>query len=279
MADAILVTGGTGKTGRRTVEQLRSMGFEPRVGTRRPKDAADVRFDWADADTFADAFDSVSAVYLVAPTDTINSLGAMEAGLKAALAAGVTRFVLLSASSLEEDGPMMGAVHGWLRANASEWVVLRPTWFMQNFSEQHHRNTIRDQSTIFTATGSGRIGFIDAEDIAATAASQLVAPTVGNTDYILTGPEAISYDAVARTLSGLLGRQIEHKKLTVEELAKRHIQMGLPAEYAETLSAMDGAIARGSEDHVTGKVLALSGKAPTTFAEFAERNLGAWSLE
>ncbi len=279
MADTILVTGGTGKTGRRTVEQLRAKGFEPRIATRSPKTPADVKFDWTDPSTFAEAFAGVGAIYLVAPTDTVDSLGAMQPGLEAALAVGVTRFVLLSASSLEEGGPMMGAVHAWLRENAQEWAVLRPTWFMQNFSELHHREPIRDQAAIFTATGSGRIGFIDAGDIAACATALLIAPSVENADYILTGPDAISYDVVAQTLSDQLGHTIEHKKLTVDELAARHEGMGLPAEYASTLAAMDGAISNGSEDRVTDNVLALSGNAPTSFADFVQRNLSAWISE
>lgn len=125
---------------------------------------------------------------------------------------------------------------------------------MLNFSELHHRDPIREQSAIYTATVSGRIGFIDADDIATTAASVLVAPSVENTDCILTGPEAISYDVVAATLSEQFGRPVEHKKLTVDELAERHENMGLPAEYASTLAAMDAVIAEGSEDRVTDHV-------------------------
>lgn len=277
MTRTVLVTGGTGKTGSRVAEQLRAEGVVPCIGTRNPQNESDVRFDWKDPPTFADAFESVEAVYLVAPTDTVESLGAMRAGLEAALAAGVNRFVLLSASSLEEGGPMMGAVHAWLRSNAPEWAVLRPTWFMQNFSELQHRDSIRGQSAIYTATGDGRIGFIDANDIAACATTLLVARSVENTDYILTGPEAISYDVVAETLSSHLGRQITHHRLTVDGLAERHQDHGLPEQYAKTLAAMDGAIAGGSEDRVTDNVLQLTGRAPTSLAEFVQKNLEAWS--
>lgn len=276
MTKAILVTGGTGKTGRRVAEQLRAMGIAPCIATRSPKNENDVRFDWRDPSAFAGAFEDVRAVYLVAPTDTVDSLGAMQPGLEAALDAGVSRFVLLSASSLEEGGPMMGAVHAWLRTNALEWAVLRPTWFMQNFSEQQHRDPIRDESAIYTATGGGRIGFIDANDIAACATALLTAPAVENTGYILTGPEAISYDVVAGTLSNQLGRLITHHHLTVDSLTERHKSHGLPEEYAKTLAAMDGAIASGSEDRVTDHVLELTGRAPTSISEFVRMNLGAW---
>ncbi|MBO9436988.1 ergot alkaloid biosynthesis protein [Ruegeria sp. R13_0] len=277
MTNSILVTGGTGKTGSRVVKQLRAKGLTPRIGTRSPQNEGEVRFDWKDSSTFNDALEGVGAVYLVAPTDTVDSLGAMRAGLEAALASGVTRFVLLSASSLEEGGPMMGAVHGWLRSNAQEWAVLRPTWFMQNFSELHHRDPIRDESAIYTATDDGQIGFIDADDIAACATALLVAHSVKNTDYILTGPEAISYDVVAETLSKQLGRKIVHHRLTVDELGERHQSHGLPEEYAKTLAAMDGAIAGGSEDRVADNVYKLTGSMPTPIDQFVQQNLEAWS--
>lgn len=279
MTRTILVTGGTGKTGSRVAEQLWANWVVPRIGTRNPKDEGSVRFDWKDPSTFAAAFENVGAVYLVAPTDTVDSLQAMQPGLEAALEAGVKRFVLLSASSLEEGGPMMGAVHGWLRKHAAEWVVLRPTWFMQNFSELHHRDPIREDSAIYTATDDGRVGFIDADDIAACAVAMLVAPTVENSDYILTGPEAISYDVVAETLSDELGRRIAHHRLTVDGLAARHRDQGLPEDYATTLSAMDGAIAAGSEDRVTANVQELTGRSPVSITEFVRRNAGAWSNE
>jgi len=279
MTKSILVTGGTGKTGRRVVEQLRANWVVPRIATRNPKDESHVRFDWQDPSTFATAFENIGAVYLVAPTDTVDSLGAMQPALEAARQAGVSRFVLLSASSLEEGGPMMGAVHAWLRINAPEWVVLRPTWFMQNFSELHHRDPIRDESSIYTATDDGRVGFIDAKDIAACAAVLLTAQSVENTDHILTGPEAVSYDVVADTLSHQLGRRVVHHRLSVEGLAARHRDHGLPEDYAATLAAMDGAIANGSEDRVTGEVLQLTGRAPVSIAEFVQQNVDAWLMQ
>jgi hypothetical protein len=51
---------------------------------------------------------------------------------------GAQRFVLQSASSIEEGGPAMGKVHSYLKKlggqGAVEWAVLRPTWFQRTFS-------------------------------------------------------------------------------------------------------------------------------------------------
>ncbi|PCI05151.1 MAG: ergot alkaloid biosynthesis protein [Hyphomicrobiales bacterium] len=278
MFEHILVTGGTGKTGRRVTERLRAEGLTPRIATRSPKDEDAVRFQWQDPTTFEDAFRGVQAIYLVAPTDTLDTMGAMQPGLEAAIEAGVKRFVLLSASSIEEGGPMMGAVHGWLRANAPEWAILRPSWFMQNFSEGQHLAPILDDSAIYTATQDGCVGFIDAEDIASCAAVLLTAPKVENTDYILTGPEVISYDSVAEILTRQLGRTIEHKRLTREGIAQRFLDLGFPESYANTLAAMDDTIAGGSEDRVTGNVKVLTGREPTSVDTFVERNVNIWEI-
>ena len=276
MADHILVTGGTGKTGRRVADKLRAKGLTPRIATRNPKDTASVRFHWQDSTSFERAFKDIEAIYLVAPTDTFDSIGAMQPGLEAALNAGVRRFVLLSASSLEEGGPMMGAVHAWLRANAPEWAVLRPSWFMQNFSEGQHRAPIRDEAAIYAATQDGRIGFIDAEDIARCAAELLTMPELENADHVLTGPQAVSYDTVAEVLSRHLGRTIEHRRLAPAALAKRYLDLGFPEGYAKALAAMDETIAGGSEDRTTHSVKTITGQAPTRIDEFVRRNVSAW---
>ena len=276
MLEHILVTGGTGKTGRRVAERLRAKKLKPRIATRSPKDENAVRFQWQDPTTFDEAFRDVQAVYLVAPTDTLDMMGAMQPGLEAAINAGVKRFVLLSASSLKEGDPMMGTVHTWLQVNAPEWAVLRPSWFMQNFSEGQHLAPILEDSAIYTATQDGCIGFIDAEDIASCAAVLLTAPKVENTDYILTGPEAISYGGVAEVFSHHLGRAVEHKRLTRKGIAQRFRNLGFPDSYADTLAAMDETIASGSEDRVTGSVKALLGREPTSVNTFVERNGNLW---
>ena len=277
MLDHVLVTGGTGKTGRRIADQLRAKGLTPRVATRNPKDASSVRFQWQDNASFESAFKGIEAVYLVAPTDTFDSIGAMQSGLEAALNAGARRFVLLSASSLDEGGPMMGAVHAWLRANAPEWAVLRPSWFMQNFSEGQHRAPIREEAAIYSATQGSRIGFIDAEDIARCAAELLTMPELENTDHVLTGPQAVSYETVAEVVSRHLGRTIEHRRLTLAALVKRYLDLGFPEDYANALAAMDETIAGGSEDRTTDSVKTITGHAPTHIDEFVRRNVSAWS--
>lgn len=276
MATDVLVIGGKGKTGRHVAAKLAARGIKYKITTRSPSAANEVAFDWLQPQHTGSSFAGVGAVYIVAPTNSSDHGAIVPPVLKLAIEAGVQRFVLLSASSLEADGPMMGKIHAWLIENAPEWAVLRPTWFMQNFSEQQHLPTIRQERAIYSATDSGRVGFIDAHDIAEVAVAALTAKIPWNNDFILTGPESISYSDVASTLSDALKRDVSHANLTVKQLAERYQKQGMDTAYSQILADMDEAIAGGSEDKVTQNVEELTGNRPTSFAEFVLRELKSW---
>lgn len=277
MSTQILVIGGKGKTGRLVSQELLTRGARTRIATRSPSGGDDVAFDWQDPRSADAAFDGVTAVYIVAPTNNSDHGTIVPPILEIARKRGVQRFVLLSASSLEAGAPMMGQIHAYLRDEVPEWTVLRPTWFMQNFSEQQHLETILNEDAIYSATGAGRIGFIDAADIAKAAVSALLAETSWNRDFILTGPETLSYADVADKISDVIGREIKHIILTTSELAERYVRGGLDEAYARILAEMDARISEGSEDRLSDGVFALTGQSPTSASEFIRAHKNAWA--
>ncbi len=115
MPEVFLITGGTGKTGSRLASQLRFGGRLARVASRQPGHA-DVRFEWQDPSTFQEALTDVRGMYVVAPTGASDPLPVM-----------------------------LGQVHRYLKEHAREWVVLRPSWFMQIFlnNNMHKRFVLK----------------------------------------------------------------------------------------------------------------------------------------
>lgn len=271
MVEQVLVTGGTGKTGRLVAQQLAEIGVRPRIASRRPAGANQVRFDWNDHATFEAALSGTQGVYLVAPTDRTDHLSEMLPFLKLAVQRVPGRLVLLSASSVELGAPLMGEVHAWLQDHAPSWSALRPSWFMQNFVTERLPSILRDQE-ITSATGDGRVPFIDAWDIAAVAVAALTQPDINSREHLLTGPEALGYDDVAAQMSEVIGRPIRHRKLSTSELAQLYVGIGLPEDYAPILAGMDEAIASGSEDRVTNEVVQMTGRPPRSFRSFLEAN-------
>ncbi|GAA2809455.1 NAD(P)H-binding protein [Crossiella cryophila] len=262
MAEPILVTGATGTTGGRLVRRLLAAGHEVRAASRNPGAANQVRFDWADPGTHAAAVAGVRRMYLVAPPGVADPLPLVAEFLRTALAAGLARVVLLSSSAVPEGAPALGELHALVRLQCPEWTVLRPSWFMQNFLGDHPLAVgLRERGELVSATGTGRIGFIDAGDIAAVAGHALLAETPLNTELVLTGPEALSY-ADAAAIWTELGVPARHHAVSVTELTQRHIAAGYPPDFAALLAGLDEDIRQGAEDRVTDTVRRLTGREP-----------------
>jgi uncharacterized protein YbjT (DUF2867 family) len=268
-----LVIGASGTTGSRVVAQLVAAGYGVKAASRGDTPipgAALVRFDWYDPSTHAAALDGADRVYLIPPPADPDPAAVMVPFLRQARTAGVHRAVLLSSSAIPEGGPAVGSVHRVLPDLVEQWAVLRPSWFMQNFTGEHaHALSIRECGSILTATGNGRIGFIDAEDIAAVAFHALTNERAPDTDLVLTGPEALSYDDIAAIMTEVTGRLVVHRSLSYEQMRDR-LATQIPAEFAAMLAGMDGAIAEGSEDRVTDAVQRLTGRPARTFRAFLE---------
>ncbi|MBO2456854.1 NmrA family NAD(P)-binding protein [Actinomadura violacea] len=274
-----LVIGATGTTGRRTAAQLTAAGHRVKAASRQatPLPGAEpVRFDWYDPATHSAALDGVDRVYLIPPLGESDPAAVMLPFLHRARTAGVHRAVLLSSSAIPEDGPAVGAVHRALPGLFEQWAVLRPSWFMQNFTGTHgHALSLREDGTLWTAAGSGRVGFVDAEDIAAVAVHALTDEHAPNTDLVLTGPEALSYDDVAVIITEVTGRPVVHRHLSYEQMRDRLAAL-MPPTFAAMLAGMDRAIAEGSEDRTTDTVLRITGRPPRTFRALLEKEM-PWS--
>ncbi|WP_394937989.1 NmrA family NAD(P)-binding protein [Psychromicrobium sp. YIM B11713] len=260
-----LVVGATGNTGSRVTADLAALGLPVRAASRKGTALAGteaVQFDWYNTETHTAALKGVKRLYLVPPVGDNDPAAVMLPFLAQAQEAGVQRAVLLSASAVEPGGPAVGLVHQALPEIFEEWAVLRPSWFMQNFIEAHpHALSIREEGTIWSATDDGRVGFIDAADIAAVAVRALLDEPSLNTDLILTGPETLSYDDVASIVAAAIGHPVIHRRLSYQQMRDR-IAASLPLEFASLLAGMDRSIAEGSEDRITDTVQRITGRAP-----------------
>lgn len=144
---------------------------------------------------------------------------------------------------------------------------------------------------------------MSADDIAAVAVRALTDRAPPNTEYLVLGPELLSYGDVceflapcglyayncagigwvwtdgfqiAAILSDVLGRRIVHVDLAPAELEKRHQEFGMPEDYARMLSAMDTSIKFGAENRTNDVILAVTGAPPRKFTDFAKSVKEIW---
>ncbi|MEV8319202.1 NAD(P)H-binding protein [Streptomyces sp. NPDC059900] len=285
MTMRFLITGATGTTGSRVATALTApdsseQSATVRLASRTPAPGTrQVRFDWADPATHGPALTGIDGVYLVPPVGDAEPSRLMVPFLERALDAGVRRFVLLSSSAIAEGDPGAGEVHQALRELTPQWAVLRPSWFMQNFVTPGHLHgaSIRTADEIVTATGQGRVAFVDADDIAAVAVRALTDERPHNAAHLVTGPGTLSYAEVADVISKVSGRAVRHRSVPMAEFRGRLVAAGIPEAFAGALAAMDDSIARGSEDRVDAAVERITGRAARSFADFAAQHAAEWA--
>ena len=171
-----LVLGGTGKTGRRIARRLTEAGAAVRTAARHD---ADVRFDWDDPSTYDAALDGVGAVYLVPPTERVTFQPLVAAFLDRAIAAGVAHVTYLSARGVDHapaEVPFRAIELDLAARRGLTHAIVRPGWFMQNFSEGYFQPGIAADGTIAVPTGDGAEAFVHADDIADVAVATLLDP-------------------------------------------------------------------------------------------------------
>ncbi|KAF7318256.1 NAD(P)-bd-dom domain-containing protein [Mycena chlorophos] len=283
MQGTILVLGATGKTGTPLVQRLQDANVDFLVATRN---SVSVRFDWLDKSTYANPFEFaagtgkiINRVYLVAP-QTTDMFPPMKTFIDLAKVRGVRRFVLLSATVCEPDletGLAMGKVHAYLATlgEGVQYCVLRPSWFMENFATQYVE-LIRERHEIVSATGTGRLGYVSTEDIADVAFDALMHEGAVQKEEIIVGPQLVTYDEIAQMLTEVVGRKITHKIVSKEEMKQVFVDRGMPEEYAEMMTGLDGYIAQGGEEKMYARATVVGKR---TLKEFFVANKAVWIRE
>ncbi|AZM64432.1 MULTISPECIES: NAD(P)H-binding protein [unclassified Streptomyces] len=267
----LVVTGASGRTGRRVARAAEAAGMAVRAASRA------TGFDWTDRATWADALRGADAAYLVHPADvgapgTAEAVGEL-AGV--ALGLGVRRLVLLSARGEDQALPTEEA----LRASGADWTVVRSAWFAQNFSEGPLAEELRRGELAFPA-GEVAEPFVDVRDVA----DVVVAALAGGERYAgrtltVTGPRLLTWAEAVGEIAGAVGRPLGYRAVPVGAYGEALVGFGVPAGEAAFLvgvfeTLLDGRNA-GVEDAGVWEVL---GRGPRDFSAFVEGAAagGAW---
>ncbi|MFD4629205.1 NAD(P)H-binding protein [Streptomyces sp. NPDC058284] len=268
----VLVTGATGRVGRRVVESAEAAGLTVRAASR----SGAVRFDWADRSTWEDALRGADAAHLAYLPD-VGAPGAAEtvgAFARQAAELGVRHLTLLSA----RGEPQAHATERAVREAGARWTVVRAGWFAQNLSEGPLLDGMRGGELVFPA-GEVLEPFIDARDIA----DVVVAALTGGDRFAgrildLTGPRLLSFRQAVAEVAAAAGREIAYVPVSARDYGAALTEFGIPAAEAEFLvelfeTNLDGRNARLSEG-----VREVLGREPRDFADFAgeQAAAGTW---
>jgi uncharacterized protein YbjT (DUF2867 family) len=279
----ILITT-AGKVGSAAARLLAEQGVPVRVLVRDPGKAtalAQPGVEIAEGDlavpaTIDAAMQGVSAVVLVSPAIPAQELNVVGSAVRA----GAGHVVKIT-SKAAADSPIarrrdQTEIENGLIASGLGYTLLRNNAYMQNFLML--APAIAKTSSFGSVAGDGRVGLIDARDVAAVAAEIAAspAPHTGKT-YWLTGPERLSYPDAAAVLGKVLGRPVAFHPLTFDEERQAMINVGVPEAVADMNAQALSLFAQGDSDWITDDVPSLLGRPARTFEQFVTDHAAAFS--
>jgi uncharacterized protein YbjT (DUF2867 family) len=277
----ILVTGANGNLGGAVVRALTSKDMTVIAAGTRPENmqmpqGIDVcKIDYAQPETVAAALKDVDGLFLVAPPLDPEAPAKLNPVIDRAKAAGVRHVILNSALGVDQnDAAPLRVIEKHLMASGLEYTILRPNFFMENFSSGFLAPMIA-QGGIFLAAGDAGTSFISIEDIAAVAAAAFERELFG-AECNLTGPAALNHGQVANIISEVCGRQIQYHALTEEAMLQGARDQGMPEGAVQYMGILYGAVRSGWMAAVTDDVAEVTGRPAVTFGDFAQAHATVW---
>ena len=272
----VLVLGATGKTGRRITTRLTQAGADVRAAARNPGPgdggARPVRFDWADRSTWGPAVEDPArpdVVYLVPPALVVDHVAPVTAFVETLRSVGVPRVVFLSARGADaSDEIPMRREELALAGSGLGWSVLRPSWFMQNFTEGAFAGMIA-AGTVALPSGDGANPMIDADDIADVAARLLLDERFDGRAHDVSGPEPLTFGEATALLGEALGRDLAFEDVGTGTFVAGAVAAGVPADYAGFLGVLLGIVRAGGDAHLSDGVQRVLGREPRSFKAWA----------
>ncbi|MDT0319863.1 NAD(P)H-binding protein [Streptomyces millisiae] len=279
----IVVTGATGNVGRWLVSTLAEAGEQVTAVSRGiaagdvPAGVRAVPADLATPESLRPALDGAEALFLHDGGAGGHGLDP-HAILAVARDAGVRRVVRLSSQGVAtrpespSHGGTMRAVEDAVRESGLAWTILRPGGFASNAFAW--AESVRAERTVAAPFGDVGIPVIDPADIAEVAAVTLRKDEHAGHVYELNGPAVVTPRQQAAAIGAALGEPVRFVELTREEAHARMAAFMPEPVVATTLSVLGEPNA--AELRLSPDVERVLGRAPRSFAEWAERNAGAF---
>jgi uncharacterized protein YbjT (DUF2867 family) len=280
MINPILVTGASGVLGRALVTAFTEAGLPVRQAVRsleKAKPGVDsVRLDYTDPATIGTALTGIGGLLLMAPSLDPNAPAELGPVVARAKEAGAQQIVFISAFGVNhnEQAPLRVVEH-LVMDSGIPYTILRPNFFMENFSEGFLAGSIKGRRSIFLAADDGKTSFISVRDIAAVALAAFQKPLTSQ-ELDLTGPEALGHSQAAKIISEVSGRSVAYHPLTEEQMVGGARAAGMPEAAIGYLTVLYRVVRAGYMAAVTPDVEKATGRRPVTFLEFAESSATAW---
>lgn len=234
----VLVYGAGGVQGGAVVERLLAAGHAVRALTRSERairslesaGAEVVTADLGDPASLITASTGVHAVVLIVPIefDAARAVAYGRNAIDAARAAGVQLIVFNTGTRIPAMPTNVAGFEIKRQIEEHLWtsgvpaIVLRPTFYMENFAGPWTAPAITQHATVaYPIPRALRAAWISAADAAAFTVAALERPALAGTTFEIGGPEALDGDTIAAHFSAALGRPISYSAIPLDSFEQQ----------------------------------------------------------
>jgi uncharacterized protein YbjT (DUF2867 family) len=272
----VLVTGATGNTGSLLVPALLRENVDVRIFVRdeaKAKPLQDLGAEVVTGDldepaTILPAVKNVDKIYLLTWNGEMQ-LQQAENVINAAKYEGMPHIVRHSMWGSENSRIIKQGykIEEILKSSGLPWTMLKPTFYMQNTIMA--AQTISSDGVIYWDMKDGKLGMIDVRDIADAAFAVITGEGYEGKEYILTGPEAISFNDVAEIFSKVLDKEVKYVNVPGDASFRSMVGMGMPEWIAEGYVELSEGFSKNFAGRTTKNVEILTGHPARSFEQFA----------
>jgi NAD(P)H dehydrogenase (quinone) len=262
----IAVTGATGALGGAVAARLAAAGILQRLIVRDPgraprlDRAVPARASYGDGEAMRRALRDIRTVFMVSAAEGPHRLEEHRTVVDAAASVGVRHLVY---TSFYRAGPAAtftlarehAATEDYIRASGIPHTFLRDNLYLDFLTLM-----IGADDVIRGPAGDGVVSAVARDDVADVAAAVLADPP-GHRDetYDLTGPEELTFDEIAATITKATGRAVSYYPETVEEAYASRAGYGAPDWQVDAWVSTYTAVAAGELGGVSGAVERVTG--------------------
>jgi uncharacterized protein YbjT (DUF2867 family) len=275
----ILVTGASGKTGRRCLAHLVTRGARVRALVRRENAARELLAagaaeaivgDMFAPDYVARACEGAQQILHICPPMHPQEEKLAQMMIAQATAAGAARFVLWSVLHPHINVPhhrRKQQAEAALIDSGLSFTILQPGRYMQHLETIW--SVVRERGVhAFPFSIASRFSLAHLDDLAAACAQVLTEEGHENATYELAGPEALSQQDCAAIIARVLGRSVTAQVAPLEDTLEKGRAAGLPEWRIETLRSMNIHYAAHGLAGNSNILRWLLGREPKTFSDY-----------
>lgn len=276
-----LILGGSGQIGKEVIKFLSKDNYSLRVTSSKNLTSDQpnleyVQYNVLNSEKVDSLFAGVDKAFFMVPAGLGDQYSILKPLLDSAIKAKLKKIVLLTAMGADADptGPYALAEQQLIKSGIN-YNIVRPNWFMQNFTSFWLAGIKNDQK-IYVAAKDAKTSFIDTRDISEVIATLLSTDRFDNQAFVLTGTESLTHNEVANILTEVTNKKIDYINITSEDLANALKQAGMKDDFVAFFVLIQNYLAEGYNSATTDNVELILGRKPRTFLEFARDHKAHW---